>query len=169
MGLTCTDCHGSLEDHALALLKQEKGAGKARGEALMAHLKPRALADVQEINPRVPWLNEPDCLNCHRGFAPPEGQPSGFNRWTKGPEELYRVRGDKAGIKCAACHGSPHALYPAQNPYGADRDVVQPRQYQGNALPLGANKNCKVCHTVDMEGDMHHPNIRRPVRNLSTN
>jgi cytochrome bd-type quinol oxidase subunit 1 len=167
MGLTCTDCHGYLEDNALSLLKKEKEAGKGRAEALMTHLKPRTVASLEQISPRGPWVNLPDCLTCHRDFAQPEGQPNSFNRWTKGKEELYRVRGDEAGVKCAACHGSPHALYPAHNPYGAGRDVIQPRQYQKNPLPLGANKNCKVCHTVDMDGDMHHPNILRPVRNIS--
>ncbi|MCA1905550.1 MAG: cytochrome ubiquinol oxidase subunit I [Desulfarculus sp.] len=168
MGQDCTNCHGFLEDHALGLLKGEQAAGKPQAAALMRHLQPRSVASLAEVNPRAPWVNQPDCLNCHRDFAAPEAGASGFNRWTKGAEELYRVRGDEAGVKCAACHGSPHALYPAKNPYGRDRDVVQPRQYQGNALPLGANQNCKVCHTVEMDSEMHHPNSLRMVRSLST-
>ncbi len=167
MGLTCVDCHGSMEDHSLSLLKKEQEAGKAAAGPLMRHLRPRAVAGLEQINPRGPWLNEPDCLNCHKEFAAPGDQPSGFNRWTKGGDQLYRNRTENVGIKCAACHGSPHALYPAQNPYGADRDVIQPRQYQGDNLPLAAQKNCKVCHTVDMSDEVHHPNSLRPVRNLS--
>jgi hypothetical protein len=38
-------------------------------------------------------------------------------------------------------------------------------QYQKNPYPIGANKNCRVCHTVDMEDEMHHPNSLRMVRN----
>lgn len=33
------------------------------------------------------------------------------------------------GLCCSTCHGSPHALYPAQNPYGKGHDVIQPCQY----------------------------------------
>jgi len=38
-------------------------------------------------------------------------------------------------------------------------------QYQNMPLPMGANRNCKVCHTVDMEDEMHHPNMLREFRN----
>ncbi|MFH1060455.1 MAG: cytochrome ubiquinol oxidase subunit I [Pseudomonadota bacterium] len=167
MGQDCTNCHGFIEDHALSLLKREQEAGKAVAAELMRHLRPRSVAKVAEVKPRTPWLNEPDCLNCHQDFAAPAGDASGFNRWTAGPEDLYRSRTGEGGVKCAACHGSPHALYPAANPYGRDRDVIQPRQYQGNPLPISANQNCKVCHTVDMDSEMHHPNSLRPVRSLS--
>lgn len=168
MGQDCTNCHGFLEDHALALLKQEQAAGKPQAAELMRHLQPRTVDSQAKVNPRTPWINEPDCLNCHQEFAAPGGDASGFNRWTKGAEELFRVRGDMVGVKCPACHGSPHALYPAKNPYGRDRDVIQPRQYQGTTLPMGANKNCKVCHTKDMDTELHHPNSLRMVRSLST-
>ncbi|MBI5522526.1 MAG: cytochrome ubiquinol oxidase subunit I [Desulfarculus sp.] len=163
MGLGCTDCHGFLEDHALGLLKGQ--ADKPRAAALMAHLRPRAGLSLQEIKPRQPWQSLPDCLACHQDYAAPTAN-SAFNAWVDKPGDLFAARGDQAGVRCAACHGPAHALYPAVNPYGPGRDVIQPRQYQGNALPLGAAKNCKVCHTVDMDSEAHHPNSLRPVRSL---
>ena len=78
---------------------------------------------------------------------------------------LFRMRSDDTGIMCAACHGAPHALFPAQNPYGADRDVIAPRQYQRSPYPMGSNKNCKVCHFIDMEEEIHHPNMLTTFRN----
>ena len=40
--MDCTSCHGTLEDHALSLLKGEKEAGKEGAERLMRHLKTHA-------------------------------------------------------------------------------------------------------------------------------
>ena len=165
IGFDCTNCHGTLEDHALGLLKAEQQKGKPRAAILMANLKPRTVDSIKAVTPRVPWVNEPDCLNCHADFQPPHTS-SAFNTWTSSAEGLYRNRQDQSGsIYCAACHGSPHAVYPAYNPYGADRDNVQPLQYQGNPYPIGSNRNCAVCHTVDMEDSIHHPNMEGFFRN----
>jgi mono/diheme cytochrome c family protein len=164
-GLDCINCHGALEDHALALLLAEKKAGKTGAARLMQHLKPVGAATLAEVQPRTPWLQQPDCLTCHVNFAPPEAD-SAFNVWTAGAELLYRNRRDESGsIHCPACHGSPHAEYPATNPYEKERDNFGPRQYQGNPYPLGANRNCKVCHTIDMDTDLHHPNSLGMMRN----
>ncbi|MFH1351550.1 MAG: cytochrome ubiquinol oxidase subunit I [Pseudomonadota bacterium] len=166
MGLTCVTCHGTLEDHALSLLLKEYKDGKEGAMKLMRHLKPRLAPKKEEIQPRSPWVNEPDCLTCHIEFRPPLNNASGFNRWTKNKKDLYRLRSDEMGILCTACHGSTHALYPAVNPYGKNRDNLQPDQYQKMPYPLGSNKNCKVCHTIDMADEMHHPNSLRMVRTM---
>ncbi|HCC55518.1 MAG TPA: cytochrome C [Desulfobulbaceae bacterium] len=164
-GLDCTNCHGALEDHALALLLAEKNAGKPGAARLMQHLKPRIATGLAGIKPRTPWLQQPDCLTCHVNFAPPEAD-SAFGVWTTSGDDLYRNRHDDSGsIHCAACHNSPHAEYPAINPYEKERDNFGPRQYQGNPYPLGANRNCKVCHTIDMDTDLHHPNSLGMMRN----
>jgi hypothetical protein len=168
MGLDCISCHGPLEDLALGLLKAEEQAGKPRAKALMAPLKPRSVASQTEVTPRAAWINQPDCLHCHQDFQEPAtSQLSAATKWTAGQNALFSQRGDETGLRCPSCHGSPHALYPAKNPYGQGRDVIQPVQYQKNALPLGADKNCRVCHTVDMDSEMHHPNSLRPPRSLS--
>jgi cytochrome bd-type quinol oxidase subunit 1 len=165
IGLDCTNCHGGMEDQALGLLKQEQQTGKKRAAILMVHLKPTTVASVDEVVPRKPWINQPDCLHCHVGYQAPETDTT-TNIWTKGEQELYRNRTDESGrLFCAACHSSPHALYPADNPHGAQLDVLQPLQYQRNRLPLGSNRTCSVCHTVDMEEEMHHSNSLRAFRN----
>jgi mono/diheme cytochrome c family protein len=158
--LDCTSCHGKLEDHALSLLKKELQAGKPGAARLMKNLPPRTVATVARINPRTPWLNEPDCLNCHVGFQKPQStEISAFNQWTKGPEQLYRLRSDPLmGLMCEACHGSTHAVYPATNPISTDRDNIQPLQYQRNRHTIG-RENCRLCHSGYVpKGTMHGTN-----------
>ena len=157
--LDCTSCHGFLEDHALSLLKKEDQDGKPGARRLMIHLKPRTVASVDQINPRIPWVNEPDCLNCHVDFGRADVKSANaFNQWTPDLSALYRLRHDNTGeLMCEACHGSTHAVYPAKNKFGRDLDNVQPLQYQQNRNPIGS-KRCSVCHTESMDGmSAHHP------------
>ena len=164
-GLDCTNCHGTIADHAVSLLLAEEEAGKGEAARLIKVLTPANAPNGEAIRPRQPWLNEPDCLTCHVDFGPPEND-SAFNQWTKNGEELFRNRTDNSGmIRCAACHNGPHAVYPTDNPYEADRDNLPPLQYQNTPYPLGADKNCRVCHTVAMDSEMHHPNSLRMMRN----
>ncbi len=162
VGLDCTSCHGAMEDHALSLLLGE--AEKESAAGLMRHIKPATAASVAEIIPRKPWINQPDCLNCHVNFGAPD-QAETFNQWTASESGLYRNRSGEGGIRCMACHGSTHAIYPARNPFNNERDNIVPMQYQQMPYPLGANKNCKVCHTVDMADEIHHPNSLGMFRN----
>lgn len=156
--LNCTSCHGFMEDHALSLLKQELQDGKPGAARLMTHLSPRKRASLADINPRIPWINEPDCLTCHEDFTRPDpATADGFNTWTKGINGLYRMRHDDSEVMmCEACHGSPHATHPVTASPGGNRDSVQPLQYQGNRRAIGYQK-CSVCHTMPMEDPLHHP------------
>ncbi|GBC59771.1 cytochrome c [Desulfonema ishimotonii] len=164
-GLDCTSCHGTMEDHSLSLLVAEKQAGKQSADVLMKHLRPVAVDTVDAVLPRKPWVSAPDCLGCHVDFQQPDVFEI-FNRWTASEADLYRNRSGEAGVKCMACHGSTHAIWPATNPFGNDRDNIPPMQYQKNPYPMGANRNCKVCHTVDMAEEIHHPNSLAMFRNL---
>jgi len=157
-GLGCTDCHGGMDDFALSLLRGQQGPGQATADKLAANLTPRAVA-LDKINPRAPWTNQPDCLTCHKDFGPGgSGADSGFNVWTKDGEGLFAKRRDEMqAVACAACHGAPHAEYPARNPYGENRDNLQPLQYQNLAAPLGAKGGCAACHTAPMDASAHHP------------
>jgi mono/diheme cytochrome c family protein len=157
-GMTCINCHGTLEDHALSLLRAEQQAGKTKAGRLMRHIAPRLVDSVEDIVPRQPWQEEPDCLTCHVDFQPPLTD-SAFNQWAQGPDGLYRARSDDAGLKCEACHGPTHAEYPAENAFHPDLDVIQPLQYQGTRRHIAAGGNCAVCHTADMEYEFHHPGI----------
>ena len=163
VNVTCIDCHGSLQEHALGLLRGEEE--KPRAKMLMANLTSKQVESVDEVNPRTPWLKEPDCLNCHVDFEKPEPGASGYNQWTEGPEELYRIRTDNAGIRCPACHGATHAEYPASNAYSPLHDNIQPLQYTGHPYPIGANMKCETCHIIKMEDPIHHENMMRTMRN----
>jgi hypothetical protein len=156
----CTNCHGTMEDHALTLLKTEAAAGKKGAAILMDKLQARAVASVADIKPRSPWINEPDCLTCHEDYQMAESD-SAFNNWTESGDQLYRMRHDEMGaVMCEACHGSTHAVYPAtRNKYGEQRDSLQPLQYQGNDRPIG--NDCTVCHLTQPEEEAHHQNSLR--------
>jgi mono/diheme cytochrome c family protein len=158
-GIGCVRCHGYLEDHALSLLKREKEQGKVRAERLMTHLSPRFVDDLAAVNPRLPWMQEPDCRTCHVDpKVKPDAKTSlGFNVWTADGNALYRNSLDKTGaMMCIACHNSPHANYPAVNIYGANRDNIAPLEYQGNNRAIGAQGNCSVCHKKEVAADVHH-------------
>lgn len=160
VGLNCTHCHGTLEDHALSLLRAEKQAGKPKAELLMRGLRPRLVSAMEDVNPRTPWNDQPDCLGCHKDFERPASRDVlAFNDWVRGPSGLYRLRTDDAGLMCQSCHGPTHAEYPAVNKFHPDLDAIQPLQYQGTTGVIGSRGNCGVCHIDDMDYEFHHPNI----------
>ncbi len=159
LGLTCLDCHGNMREDALSLLKGE--SAKEPAQRLAAQLAQTTMAAT---TPRVPWNQQNDCLNCHREYRKPENSVSGFGTWTSGAPTLYKNRDDMAGLRCPACHGSTHAVYPSHNFYNRDRDNIQPLQYSGSRAPLGTNKTCAICHRQSMQDAIHHPNMESPFR-----
>jgi hypothetical protein len=158
-GLTCVTCHGALEDHALALLKAEEQAGQAFAAKAMAQIAPREVKSLGDITARLPWKQTPDCAACHDFKVKPKpGAVTGFGKWTADAAGRYNARADDLSVlRCPACHGAPHALYPAKNPLGKDRDNLPPLQYQSLARALGAAGNCALCHMQDMDESAHHP------------
>jgi len=162
VGEDCTNCHGKLEDHALSVLASEKNAGKYNAGKLMKGIAPRGVEKTGDIAPRKARINAPDCLSCHVNFNAPETDTAPPNSWNKEISQLYRNSKDNAGLMCAACHSAAHGLYPSEN----SRDNIVPMQYQKNPYPIGANKNCKVCHTMDMEDEAHHPHSLGMFRNV---
>jgi mono/diheme cytochrome c family protein len=166
--LNCTNCHGVLEEHALGLLQAEARAEKPRARKLMGLIRPGSIQAPAQVAPRQAWFGQPDCLHCHVDFQPPDTDQTEPGQRTSRAGDLFRMRSDDTGIQCAACHGPPHGLYPARNPYGGGRDGIAPRQYQQSPYPMGSNKNCRVCHTVDMEDEIHHPNMLTVFRNTIT-
>ncbi|WFS62752.1 cytochrome ubiquinol oxidase subunit I [Pseudodesulfovibrio thermohalotolerans] len=154
LGFTCTDCHGEIEDLAVSLLRAEQERGVPGADRLLARITPRTMTNSEAIKPRRPWVNQPDCLTCHVDFAPPETD-SAFNVWTEDADGLFAARRDDMdAMNCGACHGSPHAVYPA-----SPRDNMQPMQYMGEAQALGAGGTCTVCHVESMEDPVHHPGM----------
>ncbi len=164
IGLECINCHGILKKHALGLLAAEQANGRRGAAELIKLLIPESKNDRQ-IPGRKPWVNEPDCLYCHVDFQQPETDEVSMGQKTGSAEELFQNRMDDAGLMCQACHGAAHALYPARNPIDQGLDNIGPTQYQKTPYPVGADKQCRVCHTIDMEDEMHHPNMLTMFRN----
>ncbi len=164
VGVTCIDCHGELSDHAIALLKGQ--SEKPKAARLLANLHTVKADSKEDVLGRLPWLNEPDCLTCHEDFEKPEEGATAFNTWNEEFSELYRIRTGNGGVRCEACHGSTHALYPAENPFGKNRDNMQPMQYSNQPFPIGSNRDCQVCHKQKMEDPVHHENMDRMFRNV---
>ncbi len=160
-GLNCVNCHGNLIDHATGLLNAQKD--KPSSQRLLRNLQ----GSVPEVSPRLPWIQEPDCLGCHRDFEAPQKNATSFNQWVVGFNELYRIRTDMAGVRCEACHNSTHSEYPTVNAFGKNRDNTQTMQYSGSPLPIGAENQCEICHKKKMEYSIHHPNMVRDFRNLN--
>ncbi len=167
--LNCVSCHGHMEDHALALLKAEQKLGKKNAAKFMAPLKPRGAVALEQIEPRTPWTQEPDCTGCHDFVSKPSSQTaSAFNKWAAGADDLFAKRLDNSGmLRCPACHGAQHAVYPARNPYERDRDNMIPMQYQNHARALGAAGKCVSCHGEPMDGSVHHDLVAWPSRNIT--
>lgn len=172
-GLTCVSCHGYLEDHAVSLLLNERANATEAAHKLMNNIKTVSMP-VTDIKPRKPWVNEPDCTSCHDFVNKPiPSQASGFNKWAgEGMKDkygddlpLFSQRYDLPEVtRCSTCHGAPHAIYPAQNPYGQDRDALVPLQYQQTNWVMGSGPahgptNCQVCHMDPMEFSAHHEMI----------
>jgi hypothetical protein len=91
------------------------------------------LAQVSQ-NPN-PWLNEPRCDTCHTSII--LDQP------------LYRHSTGHKGIRCAACHDSPHAIAPTNQ----GNDAIKFLGWQGKNGPLS---KCTVCHLTQPTKSMPH-------------
>ena len=161
--IDCTRCHGAIQDHALALLRYEDTRGVKQARVRMQQITPTAVDSVDEIMPRKPWVNMPDCTGCHDFTAKPDvTNATAFNKWTESAEMRFSNRTENTGtIRCGSCHGSPHAVYPSTNPMGDDRDNLQPLQYQKLAMPLGSTNNCATCHIEAQEFSIHHDIVTR--------
>lgn len=147
--LECDACHGDMTTHASSLLLAEKDDGKQQADQYL-----RILSPGEEVTPRKPWMQEPNCTACHENFEPPY-EMNAPNNWNEDEAELYRLRLDDTGVvPCAACHSAPHAIYPAIH----ERDNVQPMQYMDTARTIGGG-NCAVCHTMEMDYPAHHPGM----------
>ena len=123
---------------------------------------------------RVPWVNEPRCESCHTGHgdeivltrAFDENDPSATplppvrQRFAENPNLLYRDSIGHGGVACEGCHGSPHAIWPNQNPDANDN--IAAIQLQGHK---GSIQECTVCHEKNSfpNGTMNGPHGMHPV------
>jgi len=158
-GMNCTDCHGTMSDHATGLLNAQNNTRSS------GRLGKNLQTTAPDIKSRIPWVQEPQCTACHSSFQQPAENSIGLNSWNEAFSQLYRIQTDNSGMRCIACHNSTHSVYPASNVFGKNWDNTQPMQYMGTPVPMGGDYNCEVCHTHMMEFSVHHPNMVREFRN----
>ena len=101
------------------------------------------IADDISSGVKIPWLVEPKCVNCHAtGFNGSSISQVDTGNATDG-SALYRSSKGHGGLSCAACHSSPHAVYPVDTINSLDKTGnYQALQYQGAAKTLGSCNNC---------------------------
>lgn len=116
----CYSCHPGNQTQCL------RGVHKANGMTCNnCHISMEAVGSPN----RRPWVDEPRCGSCHNVAGHEYEQPG----------VLYRDSVGHHGVKCIACHGSPHAIGPST----IAPDNVQPIALQGHA---GVIDTCTVCH-----------------------
>jgi len=104
---------------------------------------------------REGWFDEPSCQNCHqdgqRYTEAVTDMSTGTlrtaidTRFATNPntpipgKNLYRFSTGHGKLKCSACHGSPHAIYPSIRA----EDNIQSLSAQGH---IGTISECTTCH-----------------------
>lgn len=151
-GLSCRECHGDMLD--------------VGGEDLLA--PGGSLDGGADADHRRPWMDLPRCQSCHTGdalahLAGPDlvpaadgirlrqawrtGDPAASpilatnRRFAENVDALYRNSSGHGGMACWACHGSPHAEWPVENPDANDNRAAV--QLQGHS---GVIVECATCH-----------------------
>jgi hypothetical protein len=130
VSVDCYACHPGIRTHCQRDIHFAKGI-----TCHHCHGNMTAVADPK----RIPWHSEPRCDNCHHrpGFT--------FEQ----PGKLYKVSKGHNGVKCASCHGSPHAITPTVTA----PDNVQAINLQGHA---GTINTCTVCHPSRPDDGFNH-------------
>lgn len=101
----------------------------ADGNCTTCHGTMAEVASAVASGQRIPWVDEPKCSKCHDAAVPEVDTGT----------TLYRNAKGHGGIRCAACHGSPHAMVPSREA----SDNAQVIALQGQARSLGS---CGACH-----------------------
>ena len=73
-------------------------------------------------------------------------------RFAENPDKLYRFSAGHGGVACSACHGSPHAEWPARDP--SSNDNLTPKEIQSHAGPIA---ECSVCHGTSVPLSLKGP------------
>jgi predicted CxxxxCH...CXXCH cytochrome family protein len=126
MGAACYDCHPGTRTQCSRSIAHTATDGNCSN--VNCHGSMTTVASSITSGSRIPWANEPKCVNCHAGIAEVDTGTT-----------LYRNAIGHGGIYCAGCHGSPHSMVPSRQ--GSDN--YQAIQYQSRAKTIGS---CGACH-----------------------
>jgi len=128
---SCYDCHPG----TTTMSNRSVAHTSPNGNCTTCHGSLATLASTIASG-RVPWVDEPKCVDCHTFVAE-----------VSSGSALYRDAQAHHGVSCPACHGSPHAQIPSDKA----GDHYQALQYQNKALALGS---CRVCHSESKGGGL---------------
>lgn len=172
---SCYQCHPGTLTNCL------RGAMAAKGiQCQQCHGGLLALGGVYKLTTgatRRPWVDLPNCHSCHFGdvidhrgssalvstiaYQPtdPAATPNiaRNRRFSENNGQLYRFSHGHNNIACEACHGSPHAEWPAR--LATANDNITPTEIQGHT---GLISECGACHdsalpaTLDGPHGMHN-------------
>lgn len=127
-GASCYDCHPGPVTQCSRSERHTATSGNCETcHGGMAQVAERITGGV------LPWIDEPRCAQCHNHSG-----VSGVST----PGALYRNAEGHGGVYCAACHHSPHAMYPSL----VASDNYQPQQYHGASRRVKSIGSCGVCH-----------------------
>lgn len=175
----CYKCHPGNETNCLRSVMAGAGVGcqNCHGDLLSVGGQFR----LTDGRVREPWTDLPKCQSCHTGdhlknlggalprlvghaaddpAATPIEAPA--SRFAENADTLYRNSHGHGGLACVACHGSPHAEWPATDPQANDN--ITPRQLQGHA---GVITECSTCHTADLANSLNGPHGMHNVNSPS--
>jgi hypothetical protein len=127
----CYDCHPGAE----TLANRSSAHTSETGDCTACHGDLTNVASTIAYG-RVPWTNEPSCVDCHTFVAEVDTGTA-----------LYRDGAGHGGLACPACHGPAHAQIPSNQ----EADNAQAVKYQAKALSLGS---CRVCHSKSKGGGL---------------
>jgi hypothetical protein len=119
-GAACMDCHPG----PVPAFNRSLAHGAGDGNCAACH----------DTGENIPGADEASCASCHQGV--PEVDTGAIR---------YRDAAGHGGMRCAACHGSPHAMIPSVEP----SDNYTAIQYQGREVPIGS---CRACHAGSRVG-----------------
>ena len=138
---SCYDCHPGQQTQC----NRSKAHTTSDGNCTTCHGSMAEVANSIEQG-RIPWESEPTCISCHTGVSGVDTQ-----------QTLYRNALGHGNLYCSACHGSPHAMIPSNEP----KDNYQALQYQGQNKRVKTIGSCGVCHgnsrgdDIDEFGEEH--------------
>jgi len=176
-GMQCQSCHGDLLAVAgfTPQLALPHAVDRLPTDPALLTVKLKTTGEQ-----RRPWVDLPKCQSCHTGDALNYLGPKIVGRQayankdaaTASPilapnsrfaenNSLYRFSQTHGGVACEACHGSPHAEWPARI---NTNDNVTATQIQGHT---GEIAECGACHTSDLPPSLKGPhgihNINDPT------
>ena len=134
--ITCYSCHPGTK----TLFHRSTAHTGANGNCTNCHGSMTTLTTMLYAG-RIPWKEEPSCVNCHTYVAEVDTGSS-----------LYRDGAGHGGLACPACHGSPHAQVPTTRGDEKEADHYAFLQYQNKAVSLGS---CRVCHAGSKGGGIN--------------